>query len=591
MEQKEIIVAIDFGSARAGYAFSFPKKDDKIYLCKFDDEKYKGKTLNEIILDDSGNVIQYGRKVSEYIKKGNLKTNEHLYERIKMNLYNEIYTIKASNSLKSISLVVLISKILEYLKKHAIEAITKITEGIQNQYNYEQKTNQIRWVLTVPAIWDEKNKYIMMMAAEKAGILEDAHKNLFFALEPESASYYCLKENPVNNDIFDDSYIICDLGAGTGDIVCHQRIINDGIEKIIEKTTPKGGALGSDEINKQFEIQVLTLLFGNDSISLIHEKFEESLNNNENMKFFSSRYINLKRSINEFKEGIDKDCLDQSYEIDCSIFFKIIPDLNMENIVEEYNKKCRNDWKITEYGKDEDDKTIQFPYKIIYDLIKEIVDKISNILLDIISEIDDVSTIFYVGGFCNSKFVVEMIKNNISSKHPKIKHILSPNPDNSIVEGAVLYGLSPERIKSRKSKYTLGMQAGLIWENKFNNGGIKYFDERYGIYRCKNGFYNFISINNDIPYDNCLTRPLELIKFDNNYLGGWIFLYKTTKNDPLFIDEEGIEELGKFEFKIPKDKGEVGQIFFVTMEMGGTFLNVSAFHKESNTRVNMEFKY
>ena len=189
MDQKDIIVAIDFGSARAGYAFSFPNNEN-IYLCNFDKEKYKGKTLNETVLDDSDNCIEYGLIVYEYIKNGKLKNNEHFYERIKMNLYDEIYTIKASNSLKSISLVVLISKILEYLKKHAIEAITKITEGIQNQYNYEQKTNQIRWVLTVPAIWDEKNKYIMMMAAEKAGILEDAHKNLFFALEPESASYY-----------------------------------------------------------------------------------------------------------------------------------------------------------------------------------------------------------------------------------------------------------------------------------------------------------------------------------------------------------------------------------------------------------------
>ena len=590
MDQKDIIVAIDFGSARAGYAFSFPNNKN-IYLCNFDKEKYKGKTINEIVLDDSDNCIEYGLKVSDYIKNGKLKNNEHFYERIKMNLYDEIYTIKASNSLKSINLVDLISKILEYLKKHAIEAITNITKGIQNQYNYDPKTNKIRWVLTVPAIWDEKNKFIMMMAAEKAGIVEDSHKNLFFALEPECASYYCLKEHPINNEIFDDSYIVCDLGAGTGDIICHQRIKNDGIEKIIEKTTPKGGALGSDEINKQFEKQVLDLLFGNDSISLIHENFKKSLNDNKNMKKFSSRYINLKRSINEFKESLDQDCLDQSYEIDCSIFFKINENLNMQNIVEEYNKKCKNDWKITDYGIDEDDKNICFPYKIIYDLIKETVDKVTNILLDIISEVDDVATIFYVGGFCNSKFVLEMIKNNIQSKYPKINHISSPEPDNSILKGAVLYGLSPERIKSRKSKYTLGIQAGLIWDSKFNKGGIKYYDEIDGVYRCKNGFYNFISKNDDIPYDNCLIRPLKLNKIDDNYLGGGLFFYKTYKYNPLFIDEEGVEELGKFELKVPIDKGEKGQIFFITMEMGGTFLNVSAFHKESNTRVNMEFKY
>ena len=116
MDQKDIIVAIDFGSARAGYAFSFPfPNNENIYLCNFDKEKYKGKTINEIVLDDSDNCIEYGLKVYEYIKNGKLKNNEHFYERIKMNLYNEIYTIKASNSLKSINLVDLISKILEHL--------------------------------------------------------------------------------------------------------------------------------------------------------------------------------------------------------------------------------------------------------------------------------------------------------------------------------------------------------------------------------------------------------------------------------------------------------------------------------------------
>ena len=195
MEQNEIIVAIDFGSYRTGYAFCILNKKTKereIHLCKFEDEKYKGKTINEVILDDSENLILYGRKVNEYIKNGKLKSNNHIYERIKMNLYKEKYTIEALNSSKSIRLEILISKILEYLKNHVIKSITNMTEGMKDEYDYDKETKKIRWVLTVPAIWDEKCKYIMMLAAERAGIVNDAHRNLFLALEPESASYYCL---------------------------------------------------------------------------------------------------------------------------------------------------------------------------------------------------------------------------------------------------------------------------------------------------------------------------------------------------------------------------------------------------------------
>ncbi len=601
MDQKEIIVAIDFGSSRTGYAFSIPNKDKKenkeikIHLCKFECERNKGKTINEVILDDSESLIQYGSKVKEYIKNGNLKPNEHIYERIKMNLYEEKYTIKAINSLKNISLVNLISKILEYVKEHAIRTIINMGDnGIQNEYDYNKETKKIRWVLTVPAIWDEKNKYIMMLAAENAGILNDAHRNLFFALEPESASYYCLNENPVNKDIFNDPYIICDLGAGTGDIICHQRVANDKIEKIIEKTTPKGGPFGSDEIDKQFENKVLFSLFGSDAMSLIQEEFKKSLSG-EGDKNFPSKYIKLKREINEFKESLIEECKGQYCDIDCSIFFQTQKNLNIENSVKKYNEKCTNeckmDWIITEFGHHKYDKNIRFPYKIIYDFTIEIAEKVTNILLDIITEVEDVATIFYVGGFCNSEFIVKTIRRNIQSKCPKIKHIISPEPENSIVMGAVLYGLSPERIKSRKSKYTLGTQALLFWEDKYKDGGVKIYDEKENIYRCYNSFYNFISINDDIPYDNCVQRPLKMIQINEGYLGGAIILYKSQKHDPVFIDEDGVDEIGKFQLEVPKDKAKIGQLFFVTMEMGGTFLNVSAFHKESNTRVNMEFKY
>lgn len=590
MDKKEIIAAIDFGSARAGYCFALTN-DETINLCSFKCEKYKGKTLNKVILNDSNEVISYGRSVDDYLEGGNLKPNEHIYERIKMNLYNNIYKIQSSNTLKTLDIIDVITKILEYLKKHAIEKIMETTKGMEEKYDYDKETSKIRWVLTVPAIWDEKIKYIMMKASEKAGLLKDAHRNLFFALEPESASYYCLKNASINQEIFDQPYIVCDLGAGTGDIICHQRVVIDGIEKIQEKCTPKGGALGSDEINKKFENQVLKLLFGEDSLVQIHEKFSESLKNNRKMKNYVKRYINLKNDINKFKEEIDESRLEKTKNIDCSIFFKNNPNLDITSLVNEYNKKCNEEWKINEYGEDEDDRSIEFPYKIIYDMTKEITDKVSEILKQIISEVPNVSTIFYVGGFCNSKFAVNMIRENINSSYKNIKHIIPTDPDNAVLVGAVLYGLSPERIKSRKSKYTLGMHAYVAWEDKFEDGGIKQYSEEYG-WVCQNGFYNFISINDDIPYDNCLTRPLKVVKNeDDGSYGGHVIIYKSLKTNTYFIDEEGVEKIGSFCLRIPPEKVQKGEVFLVTMEMGGTFLNVSAYHKESNTRVHMEFKY
>ena len=150
-----------------------------------------------------------------------------------MNLYKNLTEIESVNSSKSIDIVTLISIILEYLKKDAIQSILKKTKGYKetNKIDYNKESDKIRWVLTIPAIWDEKNKYFMMEAAKMAGIVDENNKALFFALEPEAASYYCSKELEIDDNIFKKPYIICDLGGGTADIVCHERVFRIKLKK------------------------------------------------------------------------------------------------------------------------------------------------------------------------------------------------------------------------------------------------------------------------------------------------------------------------------------------------------------------------
>ena len=80
-----------------------------------------------------------------------------------------------------------------------------------------QETN-IKWVVTVPAIWGDFEKGIMMEACENAGIVsEKVYKSLFFALEPEAASLYCYRNDSISEDHIKkgEYYIICNLGGGT----------------------------------------------------------------------------------------------------------------------------------------------------------------------------------------------------------------------------------------------------------------------------------------------------------------------------------------------------------------------------------------
>lgn len=56
-------------------------------------------------------MVKYGYEVDDYLKKGNVKSYEHLFDRIKVNLYHNTYKIKAINSSKEMDIIDVIALI------------------------------------------------------------------------------------------------------------------------------------------------------------------------------------------------------------------------------------------------------------------------------------------------------------------------------------------------------------------------------------------------------------------------------------------------------------------------------------------------
>ena len=238
----EVVVGIDFGSSGSGFAYSYFDKNKiihgQIYGASVD---YKVPT--EIILDDNNYVIQFGADCVKFLKEKGLETG-HYFKGIKMLLYENKETIKASNSGKELPLKLVIQKVLEKIKEIAIKEISK------NRPYLEKETEKIKWVVTVPAIWNEHQKSIMMESCVAAGLVNDnTDKSLFFALEPEAASLYCSINKEIDRKYFNkgEYYIVCDLGGGTGDIVAHLVGSNNNLNEISPSC---GGNFGSNEIDK-----------------------------------------------------------------------------------------------------------------------------------------------------------------------------------------------------------------------------------------------------------------------------------------------------------------------------------------------------
>ena len=438
----EVVVGIDFGSYGTGYAFSYNDTDPKnIELGKFQGQNTEVKVPTEIILDSKlDNVLAFGAKCSNY----KLEEGDLYFKGIKMNIYHNFSDIRPENKSKKFSLIDIIAKIFEYIKKDAINSIHENKPSITEE--------QIKWVVTVPSIWNLHQKGIMIRACEKAGLFNKyTDRSNFLALEPEAASLYCSYDMSIDQRYLmsGKTYIVCDLGGGTGDIVTHYRAMGN---KIIEKYHPVGGPYGSEEIENRIFNDIIGKIFGFSDFNSLKEKFNEIKNQRERPEDFDWDERSLYNLWHELQENIKKNKLittamkDQTFSLSCQIFQDFTNKAKITDLIDNFNSSCKEDWKIR--VSNEKFWILDIPYKIIFDLIEEHASCLAEQISEIYKSVDNIESILYVGGYCSNEILINYLKN----KFPNLVHLKPSFPQKAVVKGAVIFGISPFIINLRKEE-------------------------------------------------------------------------------------------------------------------------------------------
>ena len=105
--------------------------------------------------------------------------------------------------------------------------------------------------ITVPAMWSDAAQAKTRLCAEQAGM--GLGHGLHIISEPEAAAVYALDVLDPHSIEIGDTFVLCDAGGGTVDLISYTvKALKPRLE-ITEATTGTGSLCGSTFLNRRFE--------------------------------------------------------------------------------------------------------------------------------------------------------------------------------------------------------------------------------------------------------------------------------------------------------------------------------------------------
>ncbi|XP_045193636.2 heat shock 70 kDa protein 12A-like [Mercenaria mercenaria] len=562
-----VIAAIDFGTTYSGYAFQLTSEYDPTDPTKkiFSPQAWNDgstkltslKTPTCLLLDNNEDIDSFGfmaeEKYADLCMDGDNK-NWYFFRRFKMQLHDTTglkrTTMLSDETGRKLSALKVFSKSIECLKNNFSELLQK--------KNCHVLPHEIKWVLTVPAIWDDTAKGFMRQAAKEAGIPSE---HLTIALEPEAASLFCQhlpveKLNVGGQVKFSDAkpgttYMIVDLGGGTADITVHEKV---SCGKLKEVDRASGGPWGGTSVDGAF-IQLISSIVGGPVFAVF-------------MKKHTVDYLDLMREFESVKRNVSLSTTDD-------IKMKLPVTLNdtcKEQVKKDFKelvKVAKRDKDITFVG----DKA-KFKPALMQALFKKATDKIVDHMKYILDKTPvgkKVSLILMVGGFSESAFIQDVIKAEFHNK--KDRKVLIPKEAGiSVVQGAVVFGRHPENITSRVQRFSYGAKLSPSFDAKIHKSSKMYKTEK-GDARCNDIFGEFMHCGTEVKVGHTVSTSYTTVR---PFQGDTdLQVFTSTREKTMYTDEDGCKKLGQLTIKIPNPSEEIREIS-VQYVFGDTELHIHA---------------
>jgi hypothetical protein len=331
-------------------------------------------------------IVAVGKASFECLRCPQHKTAK-LFTCFKMHLSSLVYgqemAIKAANdSQYHLPLRLVVSRLLKGFKE---EALKQINQQMGSQSGGIE-ADELRWVVTIPAIWTPAAKQLMELAATDAGLPSD----VLFALEPEAAALSAVEDDSSSSSFSsslsssspsilhpDSLSLVADCGGGTIDITILQGSVGGG--GTAKEVYPASGSdWGSTRINFQI-LEIIEAVSG----PVAWERVCQPKRYRE--------YKYLEEEVEKLKLSAEGEGIVQ--------LPRSLLDADHENTIKNYNEEFGFNIEL-----DGDD--LFFPREDMEKICSVQIGKIVKHIQSLLSAHPNIRTLFLVGGFADdTRFV------------------------------------------------------------------------------------------------------------------------------------------------------------------------------------------
>lgn len=425
ISERKIIVGIDFGTTYSGVAWAETQRPDRrVAITSWPVSKTirEGETSEKVPtkLRYSNGETQWGFSIPMTAPENEINEWFKLDLDPSLASAGDAVTREAARGGRDVDK--LVTDYLSALGEHLLYTLKeKLGEGVV-------RSTPLEFVVTVPAIWSDLAKDKTKQACQRASGISHAHVPIHLISEPEAAAIYALHGLDPHGLSVGDSFVICDAGGGTVDLISYTITSLRPILEVQEATPGTGELCGSTFLNMRFAKFLKQKIgkedgFDDEVMAEAMEKFEKT----------------IKR---QFTMNAPPD---ETYSI---------PVPGLANNKELGISRGRFALKASD---------LQVIFEpVIQKVIKLVQDQITSSNVPI-------RAVLLVGGFGASNYLKERLRNSIDRK---IQIMQPPNAWLAVVQGAVMKGLAqcaPEKLtvvklQNRKARKHYGTE----WRTRYD---------------------------------------------------------------------------------------------------------------------------